>query len=415
MLLSKPALAVALLTAAAKTVVSFVPSHQPPATATSTLRAVPKGWKGGFRDANPDYSYQVVQPDLSDLPIMGNLENIDKITRMQRIFWPQFSWQAIPGDESSRLYEMFASDISRIGYDDDGRIWSIVCPQRGRFIPGVGTVFLEVTVTGVRGWVDEPTNSAYADIGVIGIIWIEADENPVVKFIADAFDEVLFPFSKENAVKVRGHTVGKPYEEYWPMTNGTDPLFFHPQFAQHWDEAFSVYNLQVEIGDQILTGVKMVDDFNAMIIELFNSASGNILMKGQKVAWNVWANEPELVDTEEWTEHAKKWKDSIKVEHTYLTGEPPAHPQYFDGREFKPELDLEDTLNLVKEYVEENRAEIEKKVHRKGEAEAAIKFITEFLFEKKKKAIEKRVSDIVSDRIAYRKAQIAGFFKKFDH
>ena len=409
MLVSKPALAFALLAAAAKSVVSFVPT-QPPATATATatatttLSAVPEGWKGGFKDTHPDFCYQVVQPDLLDVPIMGNLENIDKITRMQRIFWPQFSWQSIPGDESSRIYEVFAKDISRIGYDDDGRIWSLICPQRGRFIPGLGTVFLEVTVTGVRGWVDEPTHSAYADIGVVGMLWIEADENPVVEFISNILDEKLFPFSKEHAVKVRAYEVGKPYEEFWPMTNGTDPAFYHPQFAQHWEEAFSVYNLQVEIGKQIMTGEKLVDDFNALIIELFNSVSGNIFAQGQKVAWNVWANEPELVNTEEWKEHAGKWYQSIKVDHKYPEGDPGV-PLYFDGRPFEPELDLEDTLKLVKEYVEENEDELKKKI-KKPEGLVAIKFITEFLFEKKERAIQQRLSD----RIADRKARIAGFF-----
>ena len=139
-------------------------------------------------------------------------------------------------------------------------------------------MFLEVTVTGVRGWVDEPSQSAYANMGVIGNIWIEADENPVVKFLSKRLDVKNFPFSKENAAKVRGHALGKPYEEFWPMTNGTDTAFFHPNFAQHWDEAYSVYNLQVEIGKQIMTGDKLVDDFNKLIIELFNIASGNILM-----------------------------------------------------------------------------------------------------------------------------------------
>ncbi|KAK1740393.1 hypothetical protein QTG54_008488 [Skeletonema marinoi] len=269
MLVSKPALAFTILTAVAKTVVSFVPSpSQPPApaTATTTLSAVPEGWKGGFKDTHPDFCYQVVQPDLSDLPIMGNLENIGKNH---------------PHAEDL-LAPVLLADISRIGYDDDGRIWSIICPQRGRFIPGLGTVFIEVTVNGVRGWVDEPTHSGYADLGVVGKLWIEADENPVVEFISNILDDMHFPFSKEHSAKVRAFQVGKPYEEFWPMTNGTDPAFYHPQFAQHWEEAFSVYNLEVEVGKQIMTGEKLVDDFNAMIIELFNSLSGNTFAPGQR-------------------------------------------------------------------------------------------------------------------------------------
>ena len=63
------------------------------------------------------------------------------------------------------------------------------------------------------------------------------------------------------------------------MNNGTDPSFFHPHSMQHWD-------------DPILTNIPIVDDFNELIIRAFNVGSGNILLKGQKVAWNVWADEP---------------------------------------------------------------------------------------------------------------------------
>ena len=80
------------------------------------------------------------------------MESIDEITRMQQIFWPQFSWLAVPGDESTHLYNLFAKNISRMGYDDEGRIWSIICPQRGFEIPILDTLMLEVTVAGGRLW-----------------------------------------------------------------------------------------------------------------------------------------------------------------------------------------------------------------------------------------------------------------------
>ena len=268
-------LAVALLLAAANTS-AFAPNN-PFLTKSSNVSPL-AAYKGGFKDSNPDYSYSPEKPDLSDLPITGNLDNIDKITRMQKVLWPQFSWQSVPGDESSRLYEMFATDISRIGYDDEGRIWSIICPQRGFGNDIVGTFMLEVTVTGVRGWsvlflqnfrhfsiiiifihssrhsslffsslnnnyltrVDEETQSVCAEMGVEGVIWVEPTDNPFVGSFEHLLDSYNLPFSKKHAVKVNGHAVGKPYEEFWPMVNGTDPKFFHPTFAQHWDEAYSV-------------------------------------------------------------------------------------------------------------------------------------------------------------------------------
>jgi len=360
----------------------------------SQLNAASSGWKGGFRDSNPDYAFGTQKPDLSDLPITGNLDNIPKITRMQKILWPQFSWQSIPGDESTRVYEMFAQDISRIGYDDEGRIWSIICPQRGASAGILGTIMLEVTVTGIRGWVDEPTQSACADMGVTGCLWIEPGDNPFIAAIAELLDYKKLPFSKDNAAKVRGHAVGKPYEDYWQMSNGTDPLFFHPQFAQHWEEAYSVYNLQVEIGEQLLIGDELVDDFNAMIIKTFNGVKNNILAQGQKVAWNVWAGEPEIVDTEEWQSHADLWLKSITVNHEYPTGDPGC-PRYFDGSPVEPSMKLDEQVDIVKEFLVKHGDEIKKGVQDTSKLDF-IRFFTHHvrvektLFGRLKKKISKK-------------------------
>ena len=66
---------------------------------------------------------------------------------------------------------MFANDISRIGYDDTGRIWSIICPQQGAVVNRIGAINVEVTVTGQRGWVDEKNRELAADMTVEGKIW----------------------------------------------------------------------------------------------------------------------------------------------------------------------------------------------------------------------------------------------------
>jgi len=286
----------------------------------------------------------------------GNLDNISKITRMQKVLWPQFSWQSVPGDESSRIYEMFAKDISRIGYDDTGRIWSIICPQRGVGTDLLGTMMLEVRVTGVQGWVDEPSRDIYAKMGVEGMVWFEnpaEGKNPLLTSFEERMDKKNFPFSKANAIRVNGHMVGKPYEEFWPMVNGTDPTFFHPKFCKHWDEAFSVSNLKVEIGKQVMTGDELLDNFNEAILNIFNLVKGNILMEGQVVAWNVWFGEPELVDTAEWENHAKKWLHSITVEHEYPEGDA-GTATFYDGTPFEPTDLAERNLRILKEFVTAN-------------------------------------------------------------
>ena len=42
--------------------------------------------------------------------------------------------------------------------------------------------------------------------------------------------------------------------------------------------------------------VPLVDDFNAMAMDIFNLASGNLLTPGSVLTWNVWFNAPTIVD-----------------------------------------------------------------------------------------------------------------------
>ena len=72
-----------------------------------------------------------IRINLSSLPILGNMANIDKLQRQQKVCWPEFSWQTVPDQERSRCFQMFSPDISRVGYTDKGRVYSIICPQQG--------------------------------------------------------------------------------------------------------------------------------------------------------------------------------------------------------------------------------------------------------------------------------------------
>ena len=123
--------------------------------------SIPPGWIGGFRESDPAFAYP--NPNLSSLPLLDNLANLDLLQRQQAVNWPEFSWLTVLGDETSRCFEMFAPDISRIGYTDLGRIYSIICPQQGSCHPGWGCLNIEVTVTGQRGWADESAAAVAAD------------------------------------------------------------------------------------------------------------------------------------------------------------------------------------------------------------------------------------------------------------
>jgi hypothetical protein len=308
-----------------------------------TTIAVP-GWIGGFAQSNPAFAYPDV--DLSSLDIYDNLDHIDLLQRQQKVIWPEFSWETQQGKpDPKRCFQMFAPDISRIGYTDTGRVYSIICPQQGATSPTMGSMNVEVTVTGQRGWVDESNRTLAADMSVEGKIWFSpsAQQEPLVKLLWDKFanSKLPFPSDKSNAIRIRTHLPGKPEQVLFPLKTGETKEFEVPAFAKH-PEAWGVGNLSVQMGSIIKTGSKVVDDFNELVLGIFNTASGNMLKSGNILTWNVWFTAPEYVDTEEWSTHAEKWRKSINADHGSPEGEG-TDARYFDGTPFNAaELFAED-------------------------------------------------------------------------
>jgi len=90
--------------------------------------------------------------------------------------WPELSWETQKGDSKSRCYQIFAPDISRIEYTNEGHVYSIICPQQGVVSKLLGALNIEVPVIGQRGWVKESTSALdqtllAADMCVVGKIW----------------------------------------------------------------------------------------------------------------------------------------------------------------------------------------------------------------------------------------------------
>jgi hypothetical protein len=258
--------------------------------------------------------------------------------------WPEFSWQTVIGDENSRCYQMFAPDISRAGYTSAGRIYSIICPQQGAWSPTLGDLNIEVTVNANRGWVNESTpNLDYdllaADMTVTGQIWFGpvAKTRFVYKLLEMIFEHegLPFPLDKAHAIQVRLHSVGNPDEPNINVRSGVSDAFPNPDFALHHDCAWAVANVAVQIGPIEQHHVAMVDDFNQLVMDIFNLASGNLLTPGNVLTWNVWVDAPTLVSHKEWTEHAEKWRKSIDTGHVPPDG-PGTSPRYCDGRPFNP-------------------------------------------------------------------------------
>lgn len=305
-------------------------------------KIIPPGWKGGFESSNKAFAYP--DPDLSSLPLLGNMDNIDKLDRQQPAKWPEFSWETQKGQpDPKRCYTMFAPYISRIGYTDDGRIYSIICPQQGIYVDKIGCMNVEVTVTGQRGWVNESDRTVAADMMVEGKIWFSpsAHENLFVRHLWDVFSksDLPFPSQKSHAIIVSTHLPGNPEQPVFPGRKGISPLFPNPEFALHHDEAWTVGNIAVEIGPIKKTGNALVDEFNQLVMDAFNMASGNMLQTGNILTWNIWFSEPVLVVREEWRTHAKRWRDSIDEGHGSPDGNGVA-PRLFDGTEFSASKNL---------------------------------------------------------------------------
>ena len=138
---------------------------------------IPTGWQGGFPSKSQK---QMLYPttDLTSLPMLGNMDNINLLQRQWGVKWPMFSWNTLNGEKDpKRCYVQFAPYISRIGYTNEGRIYSIICPQQGMWIGDEICINVEVTVTGQRGWVNETTKEIAADMMVEGKIWLTPSEH----------------------------------------------------------------------------------------------------------------------------------------------------------------------------------------------------------------------------------------------
>jgi hypothetical protein len=319
-------------------------------TTNRNAAVVPAGWIGGFEQSNPAFAYP--HPNLTSLPLLGNLANIDLLQRQQGAKWPEFSWETCKGSaHPKRCFQMFAPYISRLGYTDKGRVYSIICPQQGIYISDVGYMNVEVTVTGQRGWVDETTREMAADMTVAGAIWFSSSlhKSSIGSDLLSLIERAGYPVpaDKAHAIIVTTHLPGSPAQPVFPVLRGETTLFASPDFAKH-PEAWTTANLAVEIGPINSTGNSDVDYFNALVMKLFNLISGNMLQNGNVLSWNIWFTEPGLVDREEWRTHAERWRKSIDEDHGSPDG-PGTVARYFDGTPFCP------TQNFIDQVLEEIR------------------------------------------------------------
>jgi len=260
-----------------------------------------------------------IKGELSKLPFLDNMANINKLDKQLLVHWPEFSWLRDQGKPDSRCFTRFATNISRIGYDNEGRIYSIICPQQGIYSPHYGTLNIEITVTGNRGKVIEAEKEVYAELTVEPKLWFSPGVLDFVPFeiMAALFEKnsVAFPYKKSDAVRVKTFLPGNP--DQWALEGcpGLDPRFDPPPFTRHDKQAWGVANLALGVGPQFKTGCALFDDFSEMLMGLFNIQSLNLLKPDNVVSWNVWFLDPQAVDHCEWYRHADLWRRSLQTGH----------------------------------------------------------------------------------------------------
>lgn len=136
-------------------------------------------------------------------------------------------------------------------------------------------------------------------------------------------------------MRVATHCPGQPDQPVFPSRSGESTRFTSPAFARHPDEAWAVASLDGQIGTVAPTGNADANEFNALLMNRVNLSSGNRLLPGNILSWNVWFTAPALVDQAEWQAHAEKWRDSIDADHGSPDG-PESPRRYFDGTPFNP-------------------------------------------------------------------------------
>jgi hypothetical protein len=323
-----------------------------------------EGWKGGFIEKHPELQYKEGIADVSTLEFNENLKNIENITRQQRVLWPEFTWETEKGaKDPNRCFQMFAPNISRMGYDDSGQSWSVICPQQGAFIPGIGTLNVEVTVTGQKGWVDETSNTQAIDMVVKPKIWFSpsAHQSVIGKLLWSVFElnhlGFHFPSEKDKAIRLNTY---RTTQEKTHTISIRDGLYLEgdiPSFTDHRAVSWNHANVEVEIGEIVIEkgAHAMVTEFNELIMKAFNAFSGNMLQKGNVLAWNVWFDAPGKVEQEEWRNHAAVWRRSIDVDHCSPDGEG-SIAKFASGKPFIPAKELENKI------IEEMKAFVKKHI-----------------------------------------------------
>ena len=303
------------------------------------------GYIGGFAQSNKAFAYP--DPDLSSLIMEDNLANTSHITRVLGIKYPIFSWETQPGKKNTkRVFLEFPDYIAQFGYDNRGQIHNLQCPQIAFASPLLGMINAEVSITGVCGWVDEKAKSLAADATTIVQLWFSPEglKNSIVSNLRAYFDRTKLPFpnSKRNSVKVTCHAPRNPKNKIYGFRAGSNPNYKSPDFADvnNKPDVWAVGYAEVTVGEVMSTGHPIVDNFNAMFINLYNECTGGLFKPGTELGWNIGLVAPADITPKKYREEALCWRASLDMEHCEHS-KANGIPKYYNGKDalYQTELD----------------------------------------------------------------------------
>lgn len=317
---------------------------------SKTSAAPPKkktlsGYIGGFAQSNKAFTYP--KPDLSSLIMEDNLTNTAHIQRVLGIKYPIFSWETQPGKkDTKRVFLEFPDYIAQFGYDDQGQIHALQCPQMAFASPLLGMINAEVSITSVRGWVDEKAKSLAADATTTVQLWFSPEglKNPIVTQLRAYLMRTKLPFpdQKKNSVKVTCHAPGNQKKPIYGFRAGENPTYKSPDFASvnHKPDVWAVGYANVTVGEVLKTGHPIVDKFNAMFINLYNETTGGLFKPGTELGWNIALVAPVNITPKNYRDEAVCWRASLDMEHcehSNVNG----IPKYYNGEDalYQTELD----------------------------------------------------------------------------
>lgn len=272
--------------------------------------SIPEGFVGGCEG----YGKRPGESIFDNLPMKGNHDNDDSGVRMMRGWWPEFNWFEHPNDSTRKVYERVNQDISRLLYTNEGEILSFICPQRGKCTRHIGCLKVEITVSKVKGWIDEKNKKCSGYFEGYLTIWIDKYDikkrQGAMQFILDNHPEIYnLPMSKQKGIIVPYGGTEKEGADT-TMTEFRDNNNISPNLHK---DAFMVVSLSAHVKEPIKTGNNKVDIHNQLILDIANIYTTNMLIPGNILNWDIYLTKPELVDKEEYMKHVDKMRISYQI------------------------------------------------------------------------------------------------------